>query len=1137
MSALRPTGAQIAAADPAASAWVSANAGSGKTRVLTQRVARLLLAGTRPERILCVTYTKAAAAEMQGRLFTLLGGWALADDAVLGAELAALEGRETPETDPDRLADARRLFAEALETPGGLRIQTIHAFCDALLRRFPLEAGVSPRFEVMDERASRELLMRLRADLAAEAERDGTGPFDGVAGRLNEDQIDALIGAVLSKRREFSLPGWEERLDALFGEAARESPETLAAEHLAELDRDRLEAHAALLHRLGGKADRALAAAIDAAVADWQAGAALRAAATLSGAMFTTAGTLRGPRGFPVNAVKAEDPGAEALTGFLRDWASRCRDRLAAAETAGRTRDLHRFAHALLDRYAAEKAARGLLDFDDLVSRAAALLTEAEMRGWVLYKLDAGLAHVLVDEAQDTSPAQWRIVESLAEEFTAGQGAGPSRRTLFVVGDEKQSIYSFQGAEPGAFAEMRGRFGAALAATGQDLARPDLVTSFRSAPDVLRFVDAVFEGEDHGLTVERGAIRHEAFRAGDPARVDLWPLVEPEETGDPPPWHAPVEAAKLESPALRLARRLAREIDRMIREDTLPPRGGKPARPVTAGDILVLVRARGPLDRALLAELKSLRVPVAGADRLSLARALAARDLLAAVKTSLTPGDDLSLAALLRSPLSDLSEEDLYALAAGRRGTLRAALMAAGDRHPREVEMLRDLAAHADYLRPYEFLERILIRHGGQQRLLARLGPEAADVIDALLDAALAQEAAEPPSLMGFLRWVEDGDIEVKREMDQSRAAVRIMTVHGAKGLEAPVVILPDTMRAPRGPRGLELAPAAQDPDTLVWLSSKGEDDAVAKGARDALAEREAAEHRRLLYVALTRAEDWLILCGAGKPADAARQERWYGPLEDAMTRLGGQPVPGPEGTEIRRLGPGIDPRPERAEPALAAPAPRPDWIAAAAREERPPRVSPSALPGLEAPPDAPQAPLAGRDRESALAHGRAVHALLERLSDRPPEDRPALANALLAQQQPGLGAEARAAALAEAGRVWAAPFADEVFGPGSLAEAGIAIPLPRLGDTPAIGRIDRLVVTPEAVRVIDFKTDAVPPERADAVAPAYLAQLGAYVQGLEAVFPGRAVEAALLWTAAPALMPLPRDALADALARAHRAP
>ena len=1117
MSAADPRPPQIEAADPVRSAWVSANAGAGKTRVLAERVARLLLEGAEPQRILCLTYTKAAAAEMQTRLFTLLGSWALADDGALGQRLADLEGRAEPETSTERLARARRLFAHALETPGGLRIQTIHAFCDAVLRRFPLEAGVSPRFEVIDARRSAEMLASLRAEMAAEAETGGGGAFDAVASRLNEDDLDGLIRAILARRHDFDAPDIDARLRALFGQASDATVEALAAEALAALDRDRLEAHAALLHRLGGQADRALAAAIDAALADWQANEALRAAGTLAGAMFTTTGTLRGKRGFPVNSVKAEDPGAEALTEFLRNWASRCRDRLAAAETAARARDLHAFAHALLGRYAQAKRTRALLDFDDLITRTEALLGESAMRDWVLYKLDAGIQHILVDEAQDTAPAQWRIVAGLAEAFWAEPGA---RRTLFVVGDEKQSIYSFQGAAPEAFETWRGHFRQRLDETRRSLASPDLITSFRSAPQILNFVDAVFAGEDHALTQTPAPVRHLAHRAGDAARVDLWPLIEPAEKQEPGPWYEPVDTPTPDSPAQRLAARLAGEIARMIAEDSLPPRGGGAPRPVTAGDILVLLRQRGPLDKALIRELKRMDVPVAGADRLQLAEALAVKDLLAAVKVALAPGDDLSLAALLRSPLCDVDEAELYALAHGREGSLAAALAGAADRHPREAALVADLQRQADYLRPYEFLERILVGHDGQARLLARLGPEAGEVIDALLAEALAHETQTVPTLAGFLAHVEQGGIEVAREQERAGAAVRLMTVHGAKGLEAPVVILPDTMRQPPGRRGPHLLPAVEDPGLVLWLAGRAGDDAVAAGARAAEDARQAAERQRLLYVALTRAEDWLILCGAGKPDDQDKDGRWYGALAAAMDRLCPRAVAGPAGEEIRRLGPHPDPAPEVAPTQTPRSAGAPDWLRPAAHEPRPSRPSPSALPEPGTTPDA--QPASARGTEEALAHGRAVHLLLERLADRPPGARATLAGRLLSAAEPGLSAEGRAHALAEAEAVLAMPEAGWIFGPDSLAEAGLALDLPALAPRAMIGRVDRLVITPETVRVIDFKTDAAPPATPEEVAPAYRAQLGAYRAALGAVFPGREITAALVWTAAPRMMALP---------------
>ena len=433
----RPTPEQIEAADPARSAWVSANAGSGKTRVLTQRVARLLLAGSRPECILCLTYTKAAAAEMQNRLFGMLGGWAMASDERLGAELAALEGRNAPERDAARLADARRLFARALEAPGGLRIQTIHAFCDALLRRFPLEAGVSPRFAVMDEREEASLVARVTREMADDAATGRDDAFDRAAERLDEGGIEALIRAVRAERAAFEGAALEPRLEALLGEAARLSPREAAARSLAGLGADALAFQAEQFRRYGGKTEQAIAGAIDAALATREADPE-GAVAALAAAVLTKGGAPR--KGLPTKKLLAAEPRAGEWIERLAGWALEAVDRRSAVETAARARDLDRFARALLDRYARAKAARGLLDFHDLVHRARDLLTRADMAAWVLFKLDRGIDHVLVDEAQDTSPEQWQVIQAITEEFHAGMSARPGPRTLFVVGDVKQSI-------------------------------------------------------------------------------------------------------------------------------------------------------------------------------------------------------------------------------------------------------------------------------------------------------------------------------------------------------------------------------------------------------------------------------------------------------------------------------------------------------------------------------------------------------------------------------------------------------------------------------------------------------------------------------------------------------------------------
>ncbi|MGF1501118.1 MAG: double-strand break repair helicase AddA [Paracoccaceae bacterium] len=1111
----RPTDAQRRAANPQISAWVTANAGSGKTRVLTQRVARLLLAGARPDRILCLTYTKAAAAEMQDRLFKLLGGWSMLPDGALGAHLSALEGTDTADFGREHLARARRLFAEALEAPGGLKIQTIHAFCDGLLRRFPVEAGISPGFEVMDERQAADLLGRIRAKLATDAETGHEPAFDRIAGRLNEGQMDGLFAAVLSRREAFRRAEPETDLAALFGEAARLDQGAADAARAARLNRETLRQLAATFAEKGGKDERQAAPRILAGLD----GEATDLADALEKAFLTAKGEPRAGTKFPTKAVKQAMSTAEELAELLKTWAAERRaDRLARA-AARRSADLHAFAKAFLAAYDAEKARRGLLDFDDLVILTRRLLEDPAVGPWVLWKLDAGIEHVLVDEAQDTSPAQWALIRALTEAFPTADRA----RSIFVVGDDKQSIYSFQGADPAVFEGTRLGFRDRLAGGG-GLEMPDLLVSFRSAPGILAFVDQALKV----APAIAETVTHIAHRKEDAARIDLWPPAEATERTEAD-WWLPVDRAPATSAKAVLAERLAAEIARMIREDRLPARKGRPGRPVGPGDILVLVRSRDAFSRGLIRALKGNGVPVAGADRLSLGAELAVRDLLALAKVALMPSDDLSLAALLRSPLCDVSEETLFALAHAREGRLWQALMGSGE--TRAIEMLGDLAARADFLRPYEFLSRALLRYDGGRRLVARLGPEAGELIDELLAEALRYETRAIPTLAGFVDWIERGGIEIKREMEKGAGEVRVMTVHGAKGLEAPVVILPDTMKeAQLGRSGPVILPA--ESGLPLWLGSKEDDDPVSRAVREAEAKRGTDEADRLLYVALTRAEDWLILAGAATKQDPP-ETAWYRRLDRAMAAVGGIERTAPWGGPILRFEPKPCTSSGKDAPSTGdwrigsedAALPRPAWLAPAPKEIRTLRPAPSRLGAdlaevarlSEAVDRREASPKIARSAGAARAHGDAVHLLLERLPGTEPAGRGARAARLL--QSSPLDAAARAAAFAEASAVLEAPFAAEIFGTASLGEVSIAV---EIDGVRGVGRIDRLVVGRARVLVVDHKTDVQPPDRPQDVSPAYLAQIAAYLEAIRAIYPDREAAAAFLWTAVPRLMVVP---------------
>lgn len=1127
--------AQVEAAAPDVSTWLSANAGSGKTRVLTDRVARLLLREVPPERILCLTYTKAAAMEMQNRLFERLGKWAMMPEDELRRTLAEV-GVPQADLAPDLLSRARTLFARAIETPGGLKIQTIHSFCASVLRRFPLEAGVSPGFTEIDERVQSRLIADLLDEMAGDPARqdaiDAVVPYLG-----DEDGILDLARAAAREAEGLAEPlPWED-ICAAVGIASGLTEEGVLAAVLTGEEREACDAiwpHFDAENRNQGKIHRVLRAM------PWEA-MTLDTLRDLEEVCLTGA-TANEP--FAAKGTKIGNPairdaiGPDAMAAFadLTHRVEAARPLRTGLLTARKTHALHRFAGAFLPAYAAAKAARGWLDFDDLIARMRQLLSAPGIAQWVLFRLDGGIDHILVDEAQDTSPAQWDIVKRLAEDFAAGEGARADvQRTIFVVGDKKQSIYSFQGADPEGFDRMRTHFDERLRGIGQPLQQRDLLYSFRSAPAILRLVDHVCGPEVP--TSVGDALEHKAFFAEKPGRVDLWPLVAPAAAAEEVAWDDPRDLVSEDHHYAVLAGRIAERIDAMIHEErpVIVTRDGP--RAVEAGDILILVRRRSPLFRQIIGALKRRGLPIAGVDRSDLTQPLAVQDLLALLRFLATPEDDLSLAAVLRSPIGGWSEDDLFRLAHGRRGYLWQALRdRAGERAEWTAtrEMLSDLLGKADFRRPYDLLERALVRHDARIRLTARLGPEAEDGIDAMLAQALAYERMEVPSLTGFIGWLEAGEVTVKRDLSQAKGQIRVMTVHGAKGLEAPVVILPDSLDWRSRTGGSRLVREGEGP--VLWAPARADAAETVRAALEVEDARQKAERNRLLYVALTRAESWLIVAGAGKLSDdgGRRPATWYGAVEAGLGALGAATlaVPGFDETGLR-LQTGDFPHAGDAVAAAAAPrAALPDWVqrpAPPAPRDRKAR-SPSDLGGEEVLPGG-----TGEGREAAMRRGRLVHLLLEHLPGLPaPAWRDAAPQIAQMEAADVTGAEI-ADAYAEAEAVLTATHLAHVFAPGTLAEVTVAGDDAALGD-PLLGTIDRLIVAEDRVLAVDFKTNAEVPTSPAEVPEGILRQMGAYAAMLSAIYPGRAIGTAILWSRTGDLMDLPHDLVAAALARAGSA-
>ena len=1117
---------QEIAADPAGSAWVSASAGSGKTHVLTNRVVRLLLDGALPYRILCLTFTKAAAAEMSNRIKQRLASWVSMPEDKLKQELLQL-GIENP--DGNLLVAARELFVRVLDAPGGLQISTIHAFCQSLMARFPLEADIAPHFAVMDDRTSAELKTEARKQVFAKAGQDNSdlsAAIDFLTAHVAETKFQELVDKMLSKDALFTnaadvheaegqwritlgIGRWNGKADLVqeaCGESSYSKPMLLTAV-------DAL--------KCGSKSEQERAAAIE----DWLNAPEQRRIENFNAytlLFLTQSQTPRQKK--PTKAAMAE---LETLPEILLDEALRLQgvaDLLAMFDVVESSRHLFIFAKEMMSIYDQLKRDAGLMDFADLIKKARQLVENSAP--WVLYKLDGGLDHILVDEAQDTNADQWSIVRSLADAFF--DQLEPDRtRTVFAVGDPKQSIYRFQGAMPREFEYMRQYFGDTITPSGQAFNDAVLDLSYRSTQAVLDVVDATFAlpGAADGLQLAATApaIKHHAFRRDVAGKVSLW---EPEANNKddqqaPERWQLPVQQISDDPPYARLARRIAEQVGEWIDSKTVLAAKG---RPIEAGDILILVRRRNEFFDAMVNALKAKSIDVAGMDRMVLNEQLVIMDLVALGRFALMPNDDLTLATVLKSPLFGLDDSHLIELAPNRDGSLLAALKdaAAGNGvYANTLAQLREVQQFAN-LRPFDFYGRVLSELDGRMKLLSRLGPEAEDPLDEFINLSLDYERDHTPSLEGFLHWLEASDTEVKRELEQAQGQVRVMTVHGAKGLQAPIVFLPDTINVPTATTTIyELD---TDPPLPLW-STRSE---LMRGPAARLKENDSQadqqEYHRQLYVGLTRAEDELYICGY-LPLKIFKipGNCWYTHVANAFDTMDGVTEDlDAAGRSIRTYTTGhksdgtakSSTTPDQADPvpdwALAPPAPEPTPV-------RP--LMPSRPSGNEV---AVRSPLEGV-QDNHFKRGLLIHKLLEILPEIATEGRRHNARALLAQPANGLDAETIEQWVEEVMVILDDPAFAPLFGPDSLAEVALS---GLVGDTPVSGVVDRLVVESDRIMVVDYKTNRPPPKQAQSVPGQYLAQMATYQKLLQQIYPEAEIQCALLWTDGPTLMQLPQDML-----------
>ncbi len=1145
------TARQRMAADPTASVWVSANAGTGKTRVLVDRISRLLLAGVRAEKILCLTFTKAAAAEMENRLSQRLGQWAVMDDETLHIDLLELLGR-VPQTDD--LLRARRLFAQTLEAPGGMKVRTIHAFCESILARFPIESAIAPHATVMDDRSKAEILASARERVYRRAFDDPASPLGmaiaAIARNSDEAGFEAVMQEMLNKRQRLSsslhssggLEGLIDTIRTTLGLAPGDTPDTirLKACHNDAFDGPALSGTVGALET-GSDSDKKRARQID----DWLRASEVQRIEMLDqeyiDLFMTKAGSARAESGLITKQPREAYPAALMALHAEQARIVELGDRIKAAGVATATSYLVTIAVALFEDYEALKQQRALLDYDDLILKTLALLRRQNGVSWVHYKLDGGIDHVLVDEAQDTSPEQWQVIKLLAGDFFTSQDDRtttqdnpdlPLLRTVFAVGDEKQSIYSFQGADPAGFALAHDHFAKLTKDAGRPWQKVTLIQSFRSTSAVLDLVDAVFE-QPHaqpGVCGEDGT-RHLASRKGHAGLVELWPTIAKSDYEEPGPWDAPVDRLSVNSPITLTAETIARTIDGWLKNGEILASLG---RPVNAGDIMILVRNRTQFADEMVRRLKARNIAVAGSDRMELGEQLAVMDLIAAARFALLPEDDLNTATVLKGPFVGLDEDALFELAWNRGDHSLWQVLCQRAAKSTACIILREMLGRADFMPPFEFFTTLLGAHRGREKLIARLGQEANDPIDEFLNQALNFEQNHVASLEEFLGWIDAAQTQIKRDMETGNDKVRVMTVHGSKGLEANIVILPDTCSAPDG-RKSDNVLWGHDKTIPLWPGTRDQENQLCRDIRQNIKQGGLEEYRRLLYVAMTRARDRLYIAGwenkqPNKDTGHGRDDgSWYELVKPALESVDCIDIP----DDIRRFETPQSDEPESGDDTVVQVLPLPvsqcpDWL------HEPPKGEPEpALPLAPSAPDGEEpavlSPFDGNDT-ARFRRGNLIHRLLQSLPDLAPSQRPQAARRWLKATASDLTPETREEIATETLNIVQHPDFADIFGPDSLPEVAIAGTIETAhGPRTIAGQVDRLCIGKSTITVVDYKTNRPPPKHQKDIPAVYFRQMALYKAALVHIYPEHHIRCMLVWTHTPSVMILDIEKLQTA--------
>ena len=860
---------QWLASDPENSVFVSASAGTGKTKVLTDRFLRLMLSGVKPTNILCITFTKAAANEMLERIKKRLQKWTLIDDNTLEEDLYILIKSTVTK---EHITIAKSLYNTFLYDIERIKITTIHAFCMMVLKKFP--ETYSEKHEIITTFKQQVLFDRVSKKIfSAQNEAIIQDSIDLLGKHFEHNSIIERIKSVIYSKTNFF--NYLEQFDSIVSLI-----KDIYLEHNALFGQCYTQLLKSFIQKINLKKD-----SVDCI---------LNANEKIG---FKLCHWLNKDEPFKISNF------LEYIHIFLKEDGNRKTRLVKKAFTEARPSiykmlleeqdNVYNFfiqyknqltaqinqsfiilINYFLTIYSKYKTNQKYLEYDDIILNTIELLNNSENAQSVLYDIDITIDHILIDEAQDTNQLQWRLIQAVSNDFFSGNST-EKQKTIFIVGDYKQSIYGFQGATPSIFENIKTQYKQQVLNSGNNWQEIDMQTSFRTTQPVLDLVNQTFSKKKDsllkGLAQTPFNIEHKAFRAGDGYATNLPITKRNKDKKNNTKWAIPKTDQSSQCIESETAIGIINKVEELINSNKNLHGHDKQ---ITPGSIMILVRKRSKVMYKIISECKKRNIPIENKDKLFANDNLIIQDILSLLKFILLPNDDLNLAGLLKTPIIGINEGELFQLAYNRQGT--SLWQHIQQSKPAFHDYLLSLVDFYQHNTVYDLILKVMYQDNKIKEFSKRLGNEAADVICSFIEYITNFETTTPNfTLQKFIYELECSNVQLQSSNNNSDS-IKIMTIHGSKGLQSPIVFLADSASSEQSPN----ESIFYHNNKIYFSNSRHLNSLTLEEVKKEAKELDKSENLRLLYVAMTRAEDELYLCGW---ENNKLDKSWYAIIESIL--------------------------------------------------------------------------------------------------------------------------------------------------------------------------------------------------------------------------------------------------------------